>query len=166
MRGSSVTQTTQRSGGAPAAPMTGSRPNLPLLITPCDKTAHGKVPMAHVLRAAVQSSRCQGALQPRVQGAASAVVLHCGSHSCVPNLKAEIFGCLIAEGGDGPAVAGSRGHPQPPVCRDAPFAAVTRLSPSQRLVPFPAGSWSVGSSSARPSCRTPLPSLISRRLFR
>lgn len=161
-----MTQTTQRSGGAPAAPMTGSRPNLPLLITPCDKTAHGKVPMAHVLRAAVQSSRCQGALQPRVQGAASAVVLHCGSHSCVPNLKAEIFGCLIAEGGDGPTVAGSRGHPQPPVCRDAPFAAVTRLSPSQRLVPFPAGSWSVGSSSARPSCRTPLPSLISRRLFR
>lgn len=113
--------------------MTGSRPNLSLLITPCDKTAHGKVPMAHVLRAAVQSSRCQGALQPRVQGAASAVVLHCGSHSCVPNLKAEIFGCLIAEGGDGPAVAGSRGHPQPPVCRDAPFAAV--IDSSQ---PFPA----------------------------
>jgi len=106
--------------------MTGSRPNLPLLITPCDKTAHGKVPMAHVLRAAVQSSRCQGALQPRVQGAASAVVLHCGSHSCVPNLKAEIFGCLVAEGGDGLAVAGSREHPQPPASRDAPYAAVTR----------------------------------------
>lgn len=157
MRGSSVTQTTQRSGGAPAAPMTGSRPNLPLLITPCDKTAHGKVPMAHVLRAAVQSSRCQGALQPRVHGAASAVVLHCGSHSCVPNLKAEIFGCLIAEGGDGPAVAGSQGHPQPPVCRDAPFAAVTRLISALPSASFPflqdRGQWGAAQPGRRAALR-------------
>lgn len=93
---------TQQSGGAPAAPMTGFQPNLPLLVTPYGKAAHRMVLKAHILQS------CCGIFP--VSGSAAATCawgcLGHGSCSCVPNLKAEVFGCLTAKGGDELAVAG------------------------------------------------------------